>query len=254
MSQRILITRSLHRSQELVRRLEESGLVVTALAVTEPHYYTELLPPLPLSRVDWLAFTSVHGVHAFSSWLKRSGDILPACCQIAAVGAVTAAVAERELRRVPALISDPPSGHVLARALRQVAQMGEHTILYPCAVETSGEFEAELEHSTLRCLRWPVYVTCAANSDQLSRLFTETSHWDAVVFYAPSAVKSLLSVIPAPWNFSSITVGETTARAARDAGNQNVVVAGSPNPADMAMTIFAALNVIAPASKPLKVL
>jgi uroporphyrinogen III methyltransferase/synthase len=122
----VLVTRPLHQSSELVRRLEELGAstqVLPAVAVRELDDWSLVDRALArLASYHWLVFTSSNGVHAFLRRLRQSGRDLRAlgAVRLAVIGPGTAE-ALRSYHLEPDLVPDEFRSEALAAALRERA-------------------------------------------------------------------------------------------------------------------------------------
>ena len=121
---RILVTRPRHQAGEFVRQLQLLGgtcTVVPAVEIREPGDWGPVDAALSrLDSFDWLAFTSVNGVHAFMRRLRHLGRDLRALggLRLAAIGPSTAD-ALRAYHLEPDVVPAEFRSEALAEELRQ---------------------------------------------------------------------------------------------------------------------------------------
>ena len=121
--QRVLVTRARHQAEELAARLRREGatvLCVPSIELRPPRSFRPLDSALRrLGRYDWLILTSVNGVQAMFSRLRK-GRISRRHLQhlrVAAIGPATRAAVERHGLRVHVMPAEYVAESVV-RALR----------------------------------------------------------------------------------------------------------------------------------------
>lgn len=239
---RVLITRSEQRSAELLDALRREGVTAICEPVTETVRTADAASLPDLTRVDWIAFTSVNAVTAFAEILSESGRVLPADIRLAAVGPATAHVVRQNLRALD-VISGSAGGAALAKnVLHFVKAEFDLTLLWPCAQNSLPEFADALSVAGMNVIEWPIYATESIPPWALQARLERPSTFDAVVFAAPSAVKSLRDAWPQPWSFAAVAIGQTTADALRQAGVAEPSVSSSPRTTDVLDAILRALH------------
>ncbi|HEV2949677.1 MAG TPA: uroporphyrinogen-III C-methyltransferase [Gemmataceae bacterium] len=129
----VLVTRPKDQAAELAQRLDELGAVVhllPAVEIQEPEDWTPVDRAIEcLATFQWLAFTSVNGVHAFLRRLRNKGKDLRALgtIKIAVIGSATAD-ALRSYHLEPDLMPDKFRSEELAEALREKVR-GQRVLL-----------------------------------------------------------------------------------------------------------------------------
>ncbi|MDD5088863.1 MAG: uroporphyrinogen-III synthase [bacterium] len=241
MKRRVLIARDRQRAAALLSELQARGIEGICVPVTrsEP---LENLPELPdLADFSWIAFTSVHGVTAFSEWLQRTKRSCPVCTRLAAVGHGTAEAVRARLRE-PHLIPRQATGNSLAEEIIRKSGGGHsQAVLWPCARKRTRDFEETLTQAGFVVTAWECYETVAVESALLFAQLQSAAPWDAVLLAAPSAARSFADTWPPPWDFSAIAIGETTAAALRSLGVATPTVCSEASDRGMLEAIAAAL-------------
>lgn len=218
---RIVLTRERERCAEWRRRLG----AVDADWLDLPLLRFETLTPDPALAAaprDWILFTSPQGVRAWNdAGLDRHG------AQVGALGAGTAA-ALAEVGLPDDLEVRTEDGAALAQAFTQRVK-GACTVLLPGPERRLEDPRRTLEAAGHRVLELPLYRTNPVPAADLPA--APFAPGDVVFFASPSAVRVFADV----WNDrpECVTIGETTARAARQAGFVPRVAA-SPDPEAMA--------------------
>ena len=132
--------------------------------------------------------------------------------RVAAVGAGTARVLEGA-GLCPGFVPSRAKGAVLARELP-----GAGRVLYPASAIADTTLETGLAARGFRVARLNVYTTLPAEvAPEEARRARQA---DAVTFASPSAVRAWVRVVGG--DLPAACIGETTARAARDAGFSRV--------------------------------
>lgn len=239
---RVLITREPTRSAELIDALQKEGIKATA----EPVTYTERIADpasLPeLSRLDWIAFTSIHGVEIFSEILTESGHALPADTRLAAVGPSTREMIRAKLRAREVVTGTGGASNLAGAIISKLDDIRKVNILWPCAKEALPGFLEILEAAGASVIKWPVYSTEPVFPSTLRSRLGLPSRFDVVVFAAPSAVMSLKEAWPPPWPFAPVAIGETTSAAVHRFAHMNCVTSRSTRITDLIGAIKTALN------------
>ena len=242
MKPRVLIARDPQRAAALAVELRRRGIEGICVPVT----YSEPIENPPelsdLGVFSWIAFTSVHGVSAFSAWLQRTHQKLPNSARLAAVGSGTAE-AIREMLGKPSLIPTQATGKQLAEdIIRESSDFSSPAVLWPCARKRMHEFEKTLTRARIPVTAWECYETVAVEPHILRTQLKDAAPWGAVLLAAPSAVRSFADAWPLPWNFSAIAIGETTATALRNVGVANPILCPEASDEGMLQAILSALT------------
>ncbi len=158
---------------------------------------------------DWVVVTSPEGARVLlEAWAAVGRPGL----RVAAVGAGTARVLEGA-GLCPGFVPSRAKGAVLARELP-----GAGRVLYPASAIADTTLETGLAARGFRVARLNVYTTLPAEvAPEEARRARQA---DAVTFASPSAVRAWVRVVGG--DLPAACIGETTARAARDAGFSRV--------------------------------
>jgi uroporphyrinogen III methyltransferase/synthase len=219
---RIVITRPRSTSGELRRAFSAAGAAVVLCPMIKIVYppETDALDDAirALSRYDWLAFTSVHGVRGF--WrrlfaLDQDARSL-AGCSVAAVGSATARAIRRRGINVD-LVPQPHTGVALAQALSETIRDSSVRVLYPRADIAAPVLADGLRSEGAVVDDIVAYHTVdAAPSEATLRIIREG--FDAVVFCSPSAVRRFVSLELDVSGAAIACIGPSTTAAAQQVG------------------------------------
>ncbi len=167
-----------------------------------------------MARADWLALTSPYGVEVAAALLV---DPLPSHVEVAAVGPATASAAEREFGRVDLTAAGGTGAALAAELLRRLSprQAGASVVI---AAARGGlrVLEEALEPRGAHIERFDIYRTEAG--PPLERRERFASDIDVVLVASPSAVDGLRARAELDPQIPIVTIGPTTAAAARAAG------------------------------------
>jgi len=221
---RIILTRQRDRNSVWAARLTKAGHDVVAM----PLIRYETLPmadDVDPGSFDWILFTSPQGVKAFSEAGLKAGS-----AQVASLGNGTAAaLAEAGLKDDLGLRT--VDGAEFAQAfLAKVSGPGR--VLLPGPTRRLNEPRASLETAGFEVRELPLYETCPVPRGELPAV--DFHPGDMVFFCSPSTVRAFTEA----WTERPrcVTIGETTAQAARPAGFE-VAVAATP---DLSAMVLAA--------------
>jgi len=217
----VLVTRPRESDTALSRLLRRAG----AKVVWQPTIHiadVEATPELDqalrrLEDIDWVVWTSVHGVS--TCWRRMAAlGIDPAAIRarrVAAVGPATARALERHGMDVT-ITASPHSAQGLLDAMAPWPLHGA-TVVYPRAAEVSPTLVAGLRQRGARVVEAPAYRTMPVDArEELGR--TLEAGVECVVLCSPSATRSLLPHRSRLDGCAIACIGPTTARAAREAG------------------------------------
>ncbi|MFZ0267027.1 uroporphyrinogen-III synthase [Caulobacter sp.] len=187
-ARRIWVTRALPGAEATAARLIAMGLeplVDPLLAVRD------LSPPVDLTDVAVLAFTSVNGVAAFA---RLHGD---RDRPVFAVGDRTARAA-LEAGFVDVVSADGDVQALAALIVSQAARL-DGAVLHPCALEPAGDLISPLVAGGLSARRLAVYETL--DRDPSPSTLAGLDGLEAVLLHSPRAARVLsgwLERLPAP--------------------------------------------------------
>lgn len=235
----ILITRASDQSESLVRELEARGaraVLYPMLAFHPPDDFVPLDKALRnLRSFDWLLLTSANAVRALLDRAQSLGrDVLNsfAALRIAAVGPVTAEAA----RRAGWSVTHVAIKHQgLALAEEFAAELGHKRILLPRSNLAGAELPDALRRLGATVTEVIAYRTFAGQPDGEGQSLFSSSHFEAVLFFSPSAVRNFInwdegqggqllrSISDLSHRIAVVAIGPVTATALRDAGLRNIV-------------------------------
>ena len=195
----------------------------------------------------WLVLTSARTVEALAPYLHVP---VPSALQVAVVGPATArAWAElagatpdlvargsaTALLKEPALTGGPGAAPGTARRL-----------LLPASALADPALGDGLRRAGWEVEQVAAYTTVTADTSELPQGLTRT--WaaggvDAAVLTAPSSTRAVLELLgPPPATTRLVTIGATTAAAARELGLPVAAVAPSPTPEGVLRAVIAAMT------------
>lgn len=217
---RVAVTRPKERAGRLSRMLRDVGAEVLEF----PCIATETLPgPLPsFAGVEWLVFTSAAGVESFFELLGSEGRDVREIggVRVAAVGPATQSALRVRGLRVD-LVPEVGDGAHLAEAL---ADRGGGTVLLLRAESGAPGLAEGLAERGVPFREHALYRTrCVGGT-------VPNLNFDMAVFTSASTVRGLAGCLPEGWDRSrikAVCIGETTARAAVDAGFTDMRTASS---------------------------
>ncbi|OLO88954.1 uroporphyrinogen-III synthase [Actinomyces naeslundii] len=198
-------------------------------------------------EVAWLVLTSARTVEALAPYLHVP---VPSALQVAVVGPATArAWAElagatpdlvargsaTALLKEPALTDGPGAAPGTARRL-----------LLPASALADPALGDGLRRAGWEVEQVAAYTTVTADTSELPQGLTRT--WaaggvDAAVLTAPSSTRAVLELLgPPPSTTRLVTIGATTAAAARELGLPVAATASSPTPEGVLRAVIAAMT------------
>lgn len=233
---KVLITRASDDCEEWAARVSESGAIPVEFPclVVEPVDEPGLASTLSrsLRGAAWIVATSRRGVDRAHALV---GDALPASVQTAAVGPRTASRIRELWGRID-LVAETGTGQGLAVELARrlssradteterqseprssAREAGTEHVVLVTARAGRRDVESVLAERGIRVDRFELYETVSATCTTAPRRFTP-EEVDVVLLASPSAVEGLMNRAVVPENAQIITIGPTTAEAARRAG------------------------------------
>ena len=177
-----------------------------------------------VAEYDWIVFTSGRGVVAFTGLV---GDP-PADVRVAAVGPATAD--ELRARGWPVTTVGGGGADALVTRLAQTFSLDGARVLFPSASRARPTLQTALGRLGAAIDRVEAYHTRSTPPDAAAVRRDLSAGVDVVTFTSPSAVRSLSRALRDDWpealsTSGIVTIGDTTAGAARDAGLVDVVTA-----------------------------
>ncbi|MCG8406335.1 MAG: uroporphyrinogen-III C-methyltransferase [Phycisphaerales bacterium] len=238
---RVVITQALSSSSELQRLLRVAGARVVhcpLIQITYPERTPELDDVFEkLSDVDWVVFSSVHGVRGFWRCLDMQGLDARAIgrCQVAALGPGTARALERYGVHAD-LIPDVATAEYLVDAIllreRLRLQSGSLKVLFPHGNLALPTVADGLRAAGADVREAVIYVTEDATPSP-SVLDQVKVGVDAILFCSPSAVQRFAKLALASPGAVLGCIGPTTAAAASELGYSVDIIPDRPGSAGL---------------------
>lgn len=217
---RIVVTRATHQAEELAGPLRDLGadvVLLPTIGIAPPENPVPLREAaLHCNQYDWIIFTSVNAVEAFTAELPQARD-----CQvrIATVGTSTAQAAERCGFTI-SLIPEKYIAESLVESFTQEDLKGRR-ILIPSAAVTRDVVPRELRKLGAQVDVVEAYrnILPPETTQKVTGIFREP-YPDWVLFASSSAVENLVALIgPEPLRKVSIgTIGPATSQTVMKAG------------------------------------
>jgi uroporphyrinogen-III synthase len=170
-----------------------------------------------------LIFSSMNGVEWFGRGLEKEGQKLPSGVATLCVGKKTANRAAEQLKAVPLFIAD--NSKTLLSNIKSNFSTSTGFI-YPCAKERLDTLPNGLRKSEYAVQEIPVY-----ESKAIPKKISD--HYDALLFFSPSAVASFFTLNSWPDNALGICIGETTALSLLKMGVDSILVPTKPDEMEM---------------------
>ena len=239
----ILITRASNQTESLVRELEARGarpVLQPMVSFHPPNDFDPLDKALrDLHAFDWLLLTSANAVRALVDRSRALGvDVMNsfAALRIAAVGPVTA-----EAARVAGLsVSQVAAKHQgLALAEEFATEFARKRILLPRSDLAGQDLPDALRRLGAQVTEVVAYRTFAGEPEGDGQSHFFSSHFEAILFFSPSAVRNFLNydegnggkllraISDLSRRIAIVAIGPVTASALRDAGLRNIVQASN---------------------------
>jgi uroporphyrinogen-III synthase len=233
---RIVITRAVEQSSDLVTKLERRGAIPISLplvAFSTPENFAPLDAALHRwQEFDWVLFTSANAVQSIAqrAATTNSGILRPSSRPlIAAVGPATNEAAVKAGLHVTH-VATTHLGIALAEELAQ--QLRNRSVFLPRSDRANPDLPAALKKLGANLTEVVAYHTLPPSNVDRARV-TEVldENSDAALFFSPSAVNNLADLIgreslAALQNKIAIAAfGPVTAAALRDHGVSNAIIA-----------------------------
>jgi uroporphyrinogen-III synthase len=233
---RIVITRAALQSSELVEKLTAAGAIPIALPLitfAPPEDYKPLDAALLAWRTfDWVMFTSAYAVETVLARAARLGRNLAKGAPPPAIAVVGPATRDKASQSgfTVAHTAQTHLGVALAEELGD--QVGGKRVLLPRGDRANPDLASGLAKQGAKVTEVVAYCTVRAadaEPEQLARVVRGEA--EAILFFSPSAVESFVEAagknqLAALQNRVAIAaIGPVTARALRDAGVGQILVA-----------------------------
>lgn len=239
---RVMLTHSA-RESGLGERLRALGAVVSTVPLIKigPPRDAQVLQMAvdEADRADWIVFTSVNGVDAFS---RRRREKLPPDIRIAAIGPATARAVERLLGRPADLVPARFIAEELGDAILQRAGWGARVTIF-AAQAARPELAARLRKAGMHLTTAVAYETREASPTDLARRVADV---DVIVLTSGSAVRSLVAGLrsglgrAALDRMALVCIGPVTADEARRRGLKVAATAKAATPDGLLAAIASA--------------
>jgi len=250
---RVLLPRPEEKGDDLVRRLEALGarvVVRPAIAFERPGDPEAARRAIRgIAGYDWMVFTSERGVSCFVELAREEGiDLGRRRGKVAAIGPSTAR-ALRDAGLAADLEATDSRAEGLADLLLGAGVRGRRVLVV--RPETARDVVPEaLRRNGARVDAVAFYRTVAAPTVGDAAVEIAEGGFDAVVFTAPSTLRSLLAaaapsreaMIRGLRSTARVAIGPVTAGALEEAGIPADAVAGSPTPEAIAEALIRALR------------
>lgn len=246
MSGRVLITRELALCGALPDLLRNAGHTLFGLSVTDTEFLSPMIPES--STFDCIAFTSANAVRGLARLFDDESRSKLAQYKLAAVGKSTAQVIEENFHRAPDLVSKISDGAHLAANMADAMAVGSQ-VLYPCASDHDAAFTHTCRARGLVVTELPVYRTLGRPVENVARELKMIEPFDAVLFYAPSAVRSFRAARPDLRDFAAVAIGPTTLVALREAGFDTLVLSANTSPEALLRAVEEGLTINAKSTR-----
>ncbi len=244
----VVVTRTGERARGLVHALERAGATALELPLTrqvDPADGGAALRAAAAAVRDngWVVVTSVNAVDRFMGALRDARDL--SSVLVAAVGPATADA----LRRAgiePDFVPGEHSARGLVEEFPTPGSAGSRRVLFPCADLAPGTVPDGLGAKGWDVRRIEAYRTVPRAAPEPAFL-DRVAAADALTFTAPSTVRAFLALRTAAGEPVTppahiVSIGPTTAAAARAAGLDGVHEAREPSPQGIVDELIAALG------------
>lgn len=204
---RIAITRNPEQLTHLMERAASKNITIVPLPVTRIQPVGFQWPDnLPVDQIDWLVFSSAHGVKHFFDRLRQLQVGLSRSARIVAVGEKTAEALGAMGRRTE-FIPSLATGEAMFSDLATRLSSGD-LVVYPQAATTAFDPRQLLDEHEARYVPLVCYRSVEQPLDR--SLVEELSNSDLVLFTAPSSVNAFAKQFGRP-NARILAIGTTTA-------------------------------------------
>lgn len=212
---RLGITRDDQQLQALRQKASERGVEVIALPVTSVEYLDFEWPSdVTPETVDWVFFTSAHGVNSFFKQAENLGIGFGNGTRFGVIGNKTG-LALKDLGKDVSFESTESYGQVLFEEfVESMARDGEK-VIYARAEHVNYDPTNLFQESNIDCVSVVCYRTRPRQLDP--RLAKQLTGDDYILFTAPSAIESYDTQFGKP-AAKPIAIGRSTAAAMNERG------------------------------------
>ncbi|XP_074279294.1 uroporphyrinogen-III synthase, chloroplastic [Silene latifolia] len=244
---KVVVTRERGKNVKLINALAKHGIQCLEFPLIEhaPGPDLEKLQSTLIEmKFDWIIITSPEAGLVFLDAWRAAGS---PNVRVSVVGAGTGSVFKDVMQLSNSLeIAFTPSkatGKVLASELPKLG-IERCTVLYPASAKASNDIEEGLSSRGFDVKRLNTYTTaCVQHIDH--SLLEEAVAAPVLAVASPSAIRAWVELIRSTeqWNNAVACIGETTGRAAKKWGLQNVYYPSNPGLEGWVGTILDALKV-----------
>jgi len=217
---RVAITRSSEQLADLAARAAKKDIAIVPLPVTRIQPISFQWPDnLPVDQIDWLVFSSAHGVRSFFARLRQLQVGLSRSVRIVAVGEKTAEALGATGRRTE-FIPKIATGEAMFDELAERLSPGE-LVVYAQADSVACDPRKRLAGCNARYVPIVCYRSVERPLD--ASLVKELAENDLVLFTAPSSVRAFEHQFGRPLA-RILAIGTTTAAVLTELGWQHSVM------------------------------
>ena len=251
LSGRVVLLPRLKEGDRIASALERAGAEVQRAAVTrtvpgETAALEATARRIVAGEAAWLVLTSTRTVEALAPYLHVP---VPSALQVAVVGPATARAWTELTGAAPDLVSRGSAAALLKEPVLvgpPPAPSAAKRVLLPASALTDPALADGLRQAGWEVEQVSAYTTVTAGACDLPPGLDHS--WaaggvDAVVLTAPSSTRAVLELLgPPPATTRLVTIGATTAAAARELGLPVAAVAPSPTPEGVLRAVIAAMT------------
>lgn len=249
---RVVLLPRVKEPDRIASTLERAGAEVLRAAVTrtvpgDAAALEETARRITAGEAAWLVLTSARTVEALAPYLHVP---VPSTLQVAVVGPATARAWTELTGTSPDLVTRGSAAALLEEPVLaggpQAGPDSAQRVLLPASALADPALADGLRRAGWEVERVAAYTTVTADTCDLPPGMGST--WatggvDAVVLTAPSSTRAVLELLgPPPATTRLVTIGATTAAAARELGLPVAAVAPSPTPEGVLRAVIAAMT------------
>ena len=248
---RVVLLPRVKEPDRIASALERAGAEVQRAAVTrtvpgETAALETTARRIVAGEAAWLVLTSTRTVEALAPYLHVS---VPSALQVAVVGPATARAWTELTGAAPDLVSRGSAAALLEEPVLvgpPPAPSAAKRVLLPASALADPALADGLRQAGWEVEQVSAYTTVTAGACDLPPGLDDSwaaSGVDAVVLTAPSSTRAVLELLgPPPSTTRLVTIGATTAAAARELGLPVTAVAPSPTPEGVLRAVIAAMT------------
>ena len=249
---RVVLLPRVKEPDRIASALERAGAEVLCAAVTrtvpgDAAALEETARRITAGEAAWLVLTSARTVEALAPYLHVP---VPSTLQVAVVGPATARAWTELTGTSPDLVTRGSAAALLEEPVLaggpQAGPDSAQRVLLPASALADPALADGLRRAGWEVERVAAYTTVTADTCDLPPGMGST--WatggvDAVVLTAPSSTRAVLELLgPPPATTRLVTIGATTAAAARELGLPVAAIAPSPTPEGVLRAVIAAMT------------